>query len=119
MNIENERLQGLLQTKEVLEKQGIGSKALFTSCKTGSRGCFIASRTFRIGYYITPIMQELAQTYHRTWYFVSKKARKAVLKARAKLPEEERKRIQVLFSEVKLLGQPDDGQGPSEDLGEE
>jgi len=65
------------------------------------------------------IMQELAQTYHRTWYFVSKKARSAVLKARAKLPEKERKRIQVLFSEVKLLGQPDDDRGISEELSEE
>ncbi len=62
------------------------------------------------------IMHELAQTYHRTWYFVSKKARTAVLKARAKLPEEERKRIQVLFTEVKLLGQPDDSKDKSEDI---
>jgi len=65
------------------------------------------------------IMQELAQTYHRTWYFVSKKARTAVFKARAKLPEAERARIQVLYSEVKLLGQPDESEGMSEDLDEE
>jgi hypothetical protein len=52
------------------------------------------------------ILQELARSYHRTWYFVSKKARTAVKKAYAKLPEEERRRIQVLSSEVKLLGQP-------------
>jgi hypothetical protein len=52
------------------------------------------------------ILQELARTYHRTWYFVSKRARTAVKKAYAKLPEEERRRIQVLSSEVKLLGQP-------------
>jgi len=54
------------------------------------------------------ILQELAETYHRTWYFVSKDARTAVTKAHAHLPEPLRKRIQLLSSEVKLLGQPAD-----------
>ena len=65
------------------------------------------------------ILRELAQTYHRTWYFVSKPARKAVKKARAKLSEVERKRIQVFKSEVKLLGQPEDKEDMSEDISEE
>lgn len=50
------------------------------------------------------ILQELAQTYHRIWYFVGKKARTAVTKAHAQLPEPLGKRIQILSSEVKLLG---------------
>ncbi len=73
----------------------------------------------KAGSRLEAILHELAQTYHRTWYFVSKRAKTAVRKARAKLPEEERKRIQVLYSEVKLLGQPDDKEGTSEDLDEE
>jgi len=51
------------------------------------------------------ILQQLTQSYHRTWYFVSKRARTAVAKAVAKLPEQERARVQLLSSEVKLLGQ--------------
>lgn len=52
------------------------------------------------------ILQELARTYHRTWYFMGRKARTAVKKAFAKLPEAEQKRIQLLSSEEKLLGLP-------------
>ena len=57
----------------------------------------------KAGTRLDAILGELAQTYHRTWYFVSRRARTAVLKAHAKLSEEERARIQVLFSEEKLL----------------
>ena len=65
------------------------------------------------------ILHELTQTYHRTWYFVSKKARTAVTKAVAKLPELERKRIQILSSEVKLLGLPPAKGGEQEEVTEE
>jgi len=63
------------------------------------------------------ILPELAQTYHRVWYFVSKEARTAVMKAREKLPEEERKRIQVLSSEAKLRGRQE--KGDEESISEE
>ncbi len=58
----------------------------------------------KAGARLKDILQELAQTYHRTWYFVSKTARTAVMKAYEQLPKGQRKRIQILSAEVKLLG---------------
>ncbi len=58
------------------------------------------------GVRLEAILTELAETYHRTWYFVSKKANTAVRKAHAKLPDGAQRRIQILSSEVKLLGFP-------------
>jgi hypothetical protein len=58
------------------------------------------------GVRLEAILTELAETYHRTWYFVSKKANTAVRKAHTKLPDGAQQRIQILSSEVKLLGFP-------------
>ena len=58
----------------------------------------------KAGSRLKSIMEELAQRYHRTWYFVGKKARTAIETALAQLPETQRQRIQVLSAETKLLG---------------
>ncbi len=60
----------------------------------------------KAGTRLKSILEVLAARYHRTWYFVGKKARTAIAKALAQLPEEQQKRIQVLAVEEKLLGQP-------------
>ena len=65
------------------------------------------------------ILQQLAQNYHRTWYFVSKKARTAVTKAILKLPEQEQSRFQLLSSEVKLLGLPGEEKEQKDEIAEE
>ena len=62
----------------------------------------------KAGSRLKSILEELAQHYHRTWYFVEKKARTAIDTALAQLPEPQRRRIQVLSAEVKLLGWPDE-----------
>lgn len=72
----------------------------------------------KAGTRLKDILQELAQTYHRTWYFVSKQARTAVTKAHAHLPESLRPRIQILSSEVKLLGQSVKGEEQERDIAE-
>lgn len=59
----------------------------------------------KAGTRLKSILEELAARYHRTWYFVGKKARRAIDTALAQLPELQRQRIQVLSAEVKLLGQ--------------
>ena len=65
------------------------------------------------------ILAELAQTYHRTWYFVSTRANTAIRKAHAKLPEVEQRRIQILSSEVKLQGLPPKEAEPESEISEE
>jgi hypothetical protein len=59
----------------------------------------------KAGTRLKSILEELVARYHRTWYFVAKKARTAINTALAQLPEPQRRRIQVLSAEVKLLGQ--------------
>jgi Replication-relaxation len=60
----------------------------------------------KAGTRLKSILEELAMRYHRTWYFVGKKARTAINTALAELPESQRRRIQMLSAEAKLLGQP-------------
>ncbi|MHB8596697.1 MAG: hypothetical protein ACYDER_07795 [Ktedonobacteraceae bacterium] len=73
----------------------------------------------KAGSRLKDILQELAQTYHRTWYFVSKPARTAVTKAHAHLPESLRSRIQILSAEAKLLGLPSKKEDQEEEAVEE
>ena len=53
---------------------------------------------------ILAILKELANTYHRTWYFVAQPAWATVEAALARLPERQRKSIQMLSVEQKLQG---------------
>jgi hypothetical protein len=60
----------------------------------------------KAGTRLKSILEEVTTRYHRTWYFVGKKARTAINTALAQLPEPQRRRIQVLSAEVMLLGWP-------------
>ncbi|HEU5374675.1 MAG TPA: hypothetical protein VFV38_04475 [Ktedonobacteraceae bacterium] len=51
---------------------------------------------------ILAILKELTHTYHRVWYFVARPAWTTVEAALAQLPEQQRKRVQMLSVEEKL-----------------
>ncbi len=52
---------------------------------------------------VVEVIRELANSYHRTWYFVAQPARAVMDAALAQLPEHQRKSIQILSLEQKLI----------------